>query len=502
MTILPVRSLFAPATALVLALLGAAAGAASPAAQVSLSLTPCQIEQQQRLISLAAQCGELSVPEDRSKPDGRQIKLFVARVPALNRQSNTEPVFLIAGGPGMGTVDFYTNVSAAFKQLGRDRDIVLVDQRGTGRSAPLRCAESDETIWSTGRAQVLQAMGECRTALAAKADLAQYTTSVAVVDLDVVRSALGYARINIYGSSYGTRVAQHYARRYPANTRALILDGVVAPQTVLGPAMALDAQAALDRILARCRETAQCQARFGDPAADYQALRSKLAREPVQITVPDPLSGKPIQLPFSSEALAAVLRLSAYSGSQAALLPLALHMAVHDQQYSALGSLFLMSASSVGDALAYGMHNSVVCAEDVPRFDPKLDRKALQATFMGTDQVDLLQALCEGWPRGPVDASLYTPLKGELPVLLLSGSADPVTPPVQAKLAALQLPHAVQRVLPDQGHGQLMAPCMDKVMTDFLRLAAVAPAVRQLDVSCLEAVKPAPFMLGPAGPGP
>jgi pimeloyl-ACP methyl ester carboxylesterase len=162
----------------------------------------------------------------------------------------------------------------------------------------------------------------------------------------------------------------------------------------------------------------------------------------------------------------------------------------------------MMSASSVGNAMAYGMHNSVVCAEDIPRFDAKLDRKPLEATFMGTQQVELLQALCEGWPRGPVDADLYTPLKGELPVLLLSGSADPVTPPAQAKLAALQLPNAVQRVLPDQGHGQLLAPCMNTVMAEFLRLAAVAPAVRQLDVSCLEAVKPAPFMLGPSGPGP
>jgi hypothetical protein len=494
-----VRNLFALTAALLALPLSAAP---APGSGASLALTPCQLEQPLRLLSLSAQCGELAVPEDRSKPDGRQIKLFVARVPALNRETRNEPVFLIAGGPGMGTVDFYTSVSAAFNTISRDRDLVLVDQRGTGRSAALLCKENDESLWSTGKSQVLQAMTRCREGLAAKADLAQYTTSVAVADLDAVRSALGYARINLYGSSYGTRVAQHYARRHPASTRALILDGVVAPQTVLGPAMALDAQAALDRILARCREDAQCRERFGDPAADYQALRTRLAHAPVQISVPDPVSGAPVQLPFSSDALAVVLRLSAYSASQAALLPLALHMAVHDQQYTPLGSLFMMSASSVGNAMAYGMHNSVVCAEDIPRFDAKLDRKPLEATFMGTQQVELLQALCEGWPRGPVDADLYTPLKGELPVLLLSGSADPVTPPAQAKLAALQLPHAVQRVLPDQGHGQLLAPCMNTVMAEFLRLAAVAPAVRQLDVSCLEAVRPAPFMLGPSGPGP
>lgn len=489
------------AATLALLVLGPAARAAAPAAP-ALSLTPCQLEHPQRLLSIAAQCGELAVPEDRSKPDGRRIRLFVARVPALNRETRSEPLVLIAGGPGMGTADFFTNVSAAFKQANREHDIVLVDQRGTGRSAALRCADADEQTLQVDLPKVLQTLRNCREQLAKTADLAHYTTSVAVADLDAVRTALGYARVSLYGSSYGTRVAQHYARRYPSATRALILDGVVAPQTVLGPAMALDAQAALDRILARCREDQACQARFGDPAADYQALRTRLSREAVQVTVPDPLSGAPRQLPFNSEALAAVLRLSAYGASQAALLPLALHQAVHEQRFTALGSLFLMSAASVGEALAYGMHNSVVCAEDVPRFGANIDRQALQATFMGTQQVELLQAMCEGWPRGPVDADLYTPLKGELPVLLLSGSADPVTPPAQARQAALQLPHAVQHVLPDQGHGQLLQPCMDKVMSDFLRLAAVAPAVRQLDASCLQAIKPAPFALGAAGPGP
>ena len=199
------------AAAAAAALLVPAARAAAPAA--SLSLTPCQLEHPQRLLSIAAQCGELAVPEDRSKPDGRRIRLFVARVPALNRETRSEPLLLIAGGPGMGTADFFTNVSAAFKLVNREHDIVLVDQRGTGRSAALRCAEADEQTLQVDLPKVLQAMRSCREQLSQTADLAQYTTSVAVADLEAVRTALGYARLNLYGSSYGTRVAQHYARR-------------------------------------------------------------------------------------------------------------------------------------------------------------------------------------------------------------------------------------------------------------------------------------------------
>ena len=468
----------------------------------TLSLSACQLQQARQLLSVGGECGYLVVPEDHSQAGGRTVRLFVARIAAVNRQRAPDPVFVLAGGPGMGASDFYTSTAAAFARIGRDRDIILVDQRGTGKSQALHCEIDDESL-SAGRAAALQTeVDRCQTQLSAQADLRQYTTSVAVRDLDAVRRALGYQQINLYGISYGTRVAQHYAKRYPQQTRALILDGVVSPQMILGPALALDAQAALNRLFARCQQESTCQQRFGDLQQSVQLLRSRLQHQPVTVSVADPLSGKPVDLQVSEPALAQLLRLASYSSSTAALLPLTVHLAAHDNQFAPLASQLLLTTRSVTDVMAYGMHNSVVCAEDVPRFGTHVDKAALAATYLGSSQVEALQTLCAHWPRGRVDDDFNQPLIGDWPVLLLSGSADPITPPQYAREAALQLRQAVQIVLPDQGHGQLGAPCMDRVMADFLQRATRAEQVAQLDRSCLDKVKPAPFFLSLTGAAP
>ena len=147
-----------------------------------------------------------------------------------------------------------------------------------------------------------------------------YTTSVAVQDLDTVRARLGYDQINLYGGSYGTRVAQHYLRRFPTHTRSVILDGVVPPTLALGPAVAVDAENALLRILARCTREPQCRSRFGDPAVDYHQLSAQMRAQPVPITIADPTTGEQSKLELSTLQLATVLRLDDLhaAGSRAA----------------------------------------------------------------------------------------------------------------------------------------------------------------------------------------
>ena len=282
----------------------------------------------------------------------------------------------------------------------------------------------------------------------------------------------------------------------------MILDGVVPPQLALGPASPLDAQHALEQVLARCNADAACHAQFGDPQADYEALRTKLLREGVRVAVPDPRSGETVTLDFSMPAFATALRLASYSAEQAALLPLALHLAQVEGRYQPLASQFLLATTTYGELLAYGMHNSVVCAEDVPFFAGHVDRARLARSFLGTAQVDALVAICSAWPRGPMDTDLHAPLDSDVPALLLSGGADPVTPAAYGALAAKGFHHALHLVLPDQGHGQLGAPCMDRVMLAFLNAAAQPESLQALDRACLEAVKPPPFFLSLSGPAP
>lgn len=464
----------------------------------ALSLSPCQLEDAAHYSVTTAECGMLQVPENPAAPGGRKIGLHVARVPAINRRKAEDPLFILAGGPGMAASTMYAGTAPAFARIQRNRDIVLLDQRGTGRSNVLDCEFDDEALMRSTPAGVETESKRCLTELGKRADVAFYTTSVAVRDLDLVRKTLGYERINLYGGSYGTRVAEHYMRRFPARARAVILDGVVAPQVALGPQIALDAENALLGVLTRCAQDPACAERFGDPVTTYMSLRESLQKRPVPVDFTDPTTGESIHLDFGPLHLATVLRLSTYTSEQAAVLPLILQLA-KSGNFTPLAGQFVLMLHSYGDVLAYGMHNSVVCTEDVPFYTPEtIDRERLEKTFLGVTQVESLQSLCKDWPRGPLDPDLHAPLDSDIPVLLLSGGNDPVTPRSGAEAARAGLKHSLHVVLDGQGHGQLGAPCMDRVMAEFIQRGSA----EGLDTSCTKKTRPMPFFLSPAGPSP
>lgn len=478
--------------------------AAAPDARVrtpdGLVLTSCKLEDPSKVAIVLAQCGDLSVPENPAEPGGRHISLRVARVPAINRRKQPDPLFVLAGGPGMAATNFYASAAYPFERIHRDRDIVLVDQRGTGKSNPLNCTIDDDDLYRATDAQIAAEAQRCLSTLEKTARVEFYTTSVAVRDLEAVRVALGYPRINIYGVSYGTRVAQHYVRRFPERTRSVILDGVVPPQLALGTATALNAETALSSILSRCAHDAQCNKQFGDPAVAYHSLRAALQTHAVSVNLSDPTSGEPSKLEFTHYHLATVLRLGSYTAEQAALLPLMLHGATAaSANFIPLASQFLMVNRSYGDAVAYGMHNSVVCSEDVPFWDlSKVNRSELEQTYLGTAQLDGLKSICSIWPRGTIDPDFHSELHSDVPALLLSGGDDPVTPPTDAEQAKRGFAHSMHVVIKGFGHGQLAAPCVDRVMARFVSKGTVDG----LDVSCVRNDVPMPFFITVGGPSP
>ncbi len=481
-------------------LMSFAATATADVAPAQIKLSPCRLEHPFRMLALTAECGSFTTAENPDDPNGRKIDLFVARVPAISFNKKPDPLFLIAGGPGTSAVDLYTSSSGPFDRIRRERDIILLDQRGTGRSHRLDCDYGSDNLFARVEdTHVAEENLKCRDVLSKKSDLRFYTTSIAVRDLDDVRRALGYEHINLFGNSYGTRVAQHYARRYPQATRTLILDGVVNPEVVLGPAIAIDAERALERILARCMGDAACAQAFSDPSADYRALRARLAAKPVPTMVSDAATGRPIHFDFTARHLSAVLRFASYNDDQAALLPLSLHMAAHEDNFTPMASQFRVFANSLEASFAYGMHNSVACSEDTPLIDPaKLDIAALDATHMGAEQVQQLIEGCRDWPRGVVDPDLHSPLKSEAAALLLSGADDPVTPPGYAELARRGFADSQHVIIAGHGHGQFGAPCVDRIMAAFIN----AGTARGLDGSCTGKLKPMPFFITLAGPSP
>jgi pimeloyl-ACP methyl ester carboxylesterase len=481
-------------------LFSVAVSIAAVAVTPQVKLQACRLEHPARMLAVTAECASITVPENPDEPAGRKIELFVARVAAISLNKKPDPLFLIAGGPGTSAVDMYTSSAGPFDRVRRDRDIILLDQRGTGRSHRLDCDYGKQNLFErVDDAEVAAANRKCRDELSKKADLRMYTTSIAVRDLDTVRRVLGYERINLFGNSYGTRVAQHYARRFPKSTRTLILDGVVNPEVVLGPAIAIDAERALERILKRCSADKACAKAFPDPAADYHSLRAQLAANPAKTMVSDVATGRPITFDFTTRHLSAVLRFASYNDDQAALLPLSLHLAMRENNFTPLASQFRVFAHSLEASFAYGMHNSVACSEDAPLIDSsKLDLAALNATHMGAEQVQQLIEACKEWPKGVVDDDLHAALKSDAAALLLSGADDPVTPPEYATLARRAFADSAHVIIAGHGHGQFGAPCVDRIIGNFVS----AGTAKGLETSCTEKLKPMPFFITLAGPAP
>lgn len=468
-----------------------------PLAASALELEDCRISAGPGYPGIKARCGNFQRPLDPANPDGEQLELRVAVVPALDLNPEPDPLVPLAGGPGGSAIQFYSAYAHAFEPVRRDRDILLIDQRGTGESAHMDCPIDDDIV--EGQYSEEETIAFTRTCLEQLPyDPRFFTTSVAVADLEALRVALGYPALNLLGTSYGSRVAQHFARRYPGSTRTVVIDGVVPPQLPLGPGIAMEAQRAIDDIFARCAEDAACNERFPEIDLDFAGLRSTLEESPALVPLLDPVTGRPIEIRFGRDELAGAVRLLAYQDRSIAILPLVIHEAANGN-YAPLAAQFQMTMTSLADALALGMHNSVVCTEDLPFINrDAVDFEALEKTYIGTMQLEALDTICSVWPKGPLDDDFNEPLATDMPVLLLSGTSDPITPPSYAEMALVGMTNHVHIVNTHQGHGQIAAGCMPDVIASFIATADPGG----LDYSCMERAFVMPFFVDFSGPQP
>lgn len=462
-----------------------------------LELSDCRISAGPGSPGIAARCAEFVRPLDPANPDAGDITLSVAVVPALSLEPAGDPLVPVAGGPGQSTIEFYAGWASAFERVRQHRDIVLLDQRGTGDSAPMVCDIDDDVVdGKYSEQETLQVTEQCLQLL--PHDPRFFTTSVAVQDLEALRTALGYSAFNMYGISYGTRVAQHYARRYPEATRTVILDGVVPPQLPLGPDIATQSQIAVDNVFARCSEDAACSARFDDVAGDFEVLRGALAESPVAVEYQHPETGERQVTDFTADHMAGAVRLLLYNPRTVALLPLVISEAANGN-FIPLAAQFDMVVSSLAEALNIGMHNAVLCTEDAPFIDwDGLDTEAINKSYIGPLQLDSIHTMCSVWPKGVLDDNLRTPLATDLPVLLLSGTADPITPPHFAEMAATGLSNSWHIIGEDQGHGLAAVGCMPRVIGEFVESATLADGA----ADCMDDAFVMPFFIDFTGPSP
>ena len=460
-------------------------------------LADCRLYAAPGYPGIKARCGTFARHLDPTDPTSPLLSLNVAVVPALTLEPAPDPFVPVAGGPGGASTNFYAGYAHAFEKVRRNRDILLIDQRGTGKSEIMACDFDDEVLEGQLSIEETVALSaECLEEL--PHDPRFFTTSVAVTDLEALRIAMGYPALNLYGSSYGTRVAQHYVRRYPDTTRTVILDGVAPPQIALGPGIAIEAQKALAAIFDRCSESADCNEAFPDIGGRFQRLIQDLAATPAVVDLPHPVTAEMTTVTFSDAELAGAIRLMSYSPDSVALIPLLINESANGN-FVPLAATFLLAAQSMSDQLAIGMHNAVICTEDTP-FIEEVDTRALEQTYIGPLMIDTLVAICSVWPAGVLDEGFHEPLATDIPVLLLSGSADPVTPPWFADMAAVELGNARHLTGADQGHGLAGQGCLPDIIGRFVETASVAET--DLDAGCTDRLYAMPFFVDFSGPAP
>ncbi|MBI4927116.1 MAG: alpha/beta fold hydrolase, partial [Anaerolineae bacterium] len=464
-------------------------------AQPTLALEPCLLSSPGLSRRVDARCGTLNVPENPADPQGRQIGLRVAVIKASSSNPEPDPIFLLAGGPGQAASQAFLPILPALERSTFKRDVVLVDQRGTGGSGALTCPESLNAEAPIDYFPTPQEMAaEYRACLdGLDADPRYYTTDLSMQDIDAVRAALGYDQINLMGVSYGTRAAMAYMRLYPEHVRTAVLDAVVPPNWVLGASVRRDAQSALEIIFARCAADEACQKAFPDLPGDFDGLMARLREKPETVTLPDPITAKDTTLTVSPEIAGAMVRLISYSSDFSALLPWLIHTAA-EGDLRPLASQYLISATSSGAGIEYGLFFAVVCSEDIPFLPP--EGELGDYFFYKIDES--WRAVCAEYPSNPQSEADRVYPNLDTQTLILSGEADPVTPPANGALAASYLPNSMHLVLPGQGHGNLAVGCVPNLIRQMLENGTV----EGLDASCIERAQPLPFFISAVGPQP
>lgn len=462
-------------------------------------LKPCPgfVETGKPPLVYGAECGELILKENPADASSSDIRVAILRLPAISPVPDTDPLFLIQGGPGGSSIDMATQLHSFFTDVRKNRDLIFVDQRGTGKSNPLSCEQLNSDDLKLPEAVQAEKYFTLMKSCAEKyqANSAFYTTVYAVQDLDAVRIALGYKNINLWGGSYGTRVALEYARRYPQYTRSIILDGVAPVSIALPKYFARDAMAALTTINNECLAKTDCATEFGDIVQKAEIVLQRLSAlqeksESLEVSYEHPRNQLTETLNLTPRTFSSLIFMSLYSRDLTVLLPRAISFA-EKGDYRLLAALSALSGEQMQLMnITEGMRYSVICNEDWPL----LSRDDIEQSkpFLGFNFVKEMQAICDLWPNAGLPADYWQPVKSEVPALLLSGKHDPVTPEIWAKTVAANLPNATMLSAAGGNHSISSEGCVPQLIAQFIERASM----QGVKSDCVNNIKPLPLVLG------
>jgi pimeloyl-ACP methyl ester carboxylesterase len=437
-----------------------------------------------------ARCSTVRVRESSSST--REIDLRVIVLPAQHSSPLPDPILPLAGGPGQGAADLAATFAPRYAPFRDQRDIVFVDQRGTGLSNGLRCEGPIATAELMGTLFDHARLPACRDALSQHADLTRYTTAAAARDYEAVLDQLGYRDANVVGTSYGSRLGLEIARQLPRRVRTLTIEAIVPPGFAWPSAGAADADAALHALIDDCAADAACRQAFPRFRQDVDLAFTRLRREPALVSVRDPATGAIARVPFSQSDLAYATRGILY-GNEALSLPLWFRNGA-EGDFTALAQAYVTRARNLDAQIALGLLFGVYCAEDLPFVDWPATEASAQGTRLGTFLIDQYRRGCDVWPRATIDPSFRNPVHSSVPALVMAGRRDPVTPPRTAEDVVRTLPRSKLVIWPYGGHGTdgLASPeCRVGIIRAFLRTADPDA----LSVACVARERPLPFRL-------
>jgi pimeloyl-ACP methyl ester carboxylesterase len=445
------------------------------------------------------QCGYLVVPENRRRPGSSMIRLHVAVFASTNSSPAPDPVIHLGGGPGSPTTDWteYLSDVGILDGFTRSRDYILFDQRGTGNSLPrLNCPERDDMTVTlltqqfdleTSSSMALDAYARCRDRLRGEGiDLSAYNSAASAADINDLRLALGYDKINLYGVSYGTRLALTAMRDTPDTIRAVILDSPYPPQVNLYTTWARYAQRAFDVLFDGCAADPACNAAYPDLRSVFYQLAAQLEASPVAVDA----YNTQFTVLVDSDVLIDVLFGGLYRMDTIPSMP-ALIVETSQGNYSRLSRRLSLFFDRGGSA---GMTNSVECNEEVPFGtveDMLADNLTVQPLVRDHFNNDLRVyfSMCDAWEAGRADPVENHLVVSDIPTLLLTGEYDPITPPEWASLTAETLGNSTVYQFPGWGHWIMRSgSCGLKIGLDFMD-TPTAP----IDASCIASMGPPAF---------
>ena len=457
----------------------------------SLTLKDCQLQGLQG----NAKCGTLEVFENRATKKGRKISLNIILLPATGDKREPDPLVYFAGGPGSAATEDAQGIALAFPQIREHRDLLFVDQRGTGKSHPLDCQMYNPSDLQSylGYFLPLDDVRKCRTQLEPNADLKLYTTTIAMDDMDEVRAALGYDKINLFGGSYGTRAALTYLKRHPQHVRTAILHGVSPSNQYLPGDFPQSNERALQGIIAECGADDACNKAFPNLKDETKSLLAQLIKGPVEVDVQKPKSSERVKVKLNRDLAAEAIRYMLYSPVPAGYVPLTIHLAAQGN-FTPLAQAALRYRVNLVGTGSNGMYLSVTCAEDLPFIKPGEGERNAENTFLGDYRLRQQREACALWPRAEVEKDYAAPTRSDVPVLILTGELDPVTPPANGDAAARTLPNSLHVVVPHGAHGLgglEGIDCIDHLIVEFVERGTT----KGLDTACVKSIRRKPFPL-------